>query len=461
MRGRNLKLLFHDDRPQVDWAPKELIDQVNVTPYWWERHCRDLSRHKAIDFDLLSADINYSEDNTDPEKQLKANSWGLLHAVMALARRRDDDTRGNHLPLAWEVRTVSPGAYRTDPAATRVYGLLRSFAAQPDQDESLEDCIHREYGQDHPAQDNPIPLGRGELADVFVEDLAHQPSRGTNPSDALARLLPQWRRLFWRAVDSGEVALSIDHLQQMIAALKQTSGALPAFTEESPTIGIAMSGGGAYGINLLSIMADLVDGDALDVRSENNSIAIFENGKKRAGSVVEWCEWIQETATGKRTTQQPSERLRNIAIRYTDQIQTAWIQKGALQNVKGDLQSVIDSTARSEHDRGLLFVILITHSCLYGRDFTTQEKLAVDYGYAHHPHLFRRPLLNNRSMFGEISRPSTFAKALLSALKNERHQLSDNWTWMRRGLRDWYEERLQGEVYRDIAMKRAPGLFAS
>lgn len=454
MRGRNLKLLFQDDRMQVQQAPKGLIEQVNVTPYWWERHCRDLARQKEIDFDLMSADINYTEDKSDPEKHSKGNSWGLIHALMAMARRPDDDSRGNRLPLAWEVRTVSPGAYRTDPAATRVYGLLRSLAAQPDEDESLEECIHREYGRDHPAQKNPIPLGRGELADVFVEDLAHQPSRGTNPDDALARLLPQWRWLFWRAVDSGKVALSIDHLLQMIATLKQTDGVLPVFTEEPPAIGVAITGGGAYGISLVSIMTDLVDGDVLDVRSENEAIAIFDTGKKRVGSVVEWCEWIQQTATGKLTTQRPAERLRNIAVRNTDALQAAWIQKG-------DLQGVMDSMARCDHDRGLLFIILIAHSCLYGRDFSTLTKLAVNYGYAHHDHLFGRPLEKNPSMFAQISSASKFAKTFLSALKDEPHRLGDNWTWMKRGLRDWYEEKLQGKVYRDIAMKRAPGLFGS
>src|SRR6185436_10970581 len=130
------------------------------------------------------ANINYSKDERDPghkptvgpTSEEESNAWGLVHALMAIARRRDDDGHGNHLPLAWEIRTVSPQAYRQNADATRLYGLLRSLAAEPEEGEMLEQAIHREFERDHPDALNRIHAD-GALIDAFVEDLAQQPSR--------------------------------------------------------------------------------------------------------------------------------------------------------------------------------------------------------------------------------------------------------------------------------------------
>jgi hypothetical protein len=463
MGARNLALFFPDDRLTKS-VRSDLIDLINSTPFLWERHCREIARNKQITIDLMSADINYTRDRTDPafDSNQESNSWGFVHALVGLVRRRSDDGYGNHLPLAWEVRTVSPDAYRHDNDATRLYGLVRSLAAEPEDAESLEDTIYREFERDHPQSANKIPRGKGTLADVFIQDLAQQRAQLSEPPDALTRLLPRWRMLFRRAVAARKVLIDPRRAQQTLKQLKRQTN-VRVDVDPVPTIPISKRGKSWYGISLLSVMADLVDGDHLDLTRTTSALAVVEDphSKPRPGNVLEWYQTIIEAAGGKLAIHELAEGLKNFANRFHDQIQLAPQKQGP------GLDDLVNNLARSEADRALLLIVLIAHTTLRGEDFTTLRQLSKKYRYTHSDNLFNRPLQRSESIFGPFSKTIIFAKNLDHALKGQNHSLGDTWEWIKQGLQAWYDEKLQRKllgdtdaIALDVAKKRAPGLFS-
>ena len=65
---RNLSLLVIDDVP-LTATPPNTIDIVKIGEsdrVTWLDHCRSLAREKTLDFDLLSIDILFDRDGTDP-----------------------------------------------------------------------------------------------------------------------------------------------------------------------------------------------------------------------------------------------------------------------------------------------------------------------------------------------------------------------------------------------------------
>ena len=458
MAPRNLTLFFPDDRPA---KPTPLfIDQINPTPFSWESHCREAAQTKQVMIDLLSADINYTEDDSDPAFVLEKppNSWGLVHALMGIARRREDDGYGNRLPLAWEIRTASPAGFRADKDATRLYGLLRSLAAEPRDHETVEHTVHREFERDHPSEKNQIPAGKGSLRDVFIQDLAQQPSRYSDPVDAVSRLLPKWREMFRRAVDRGGIAIDPTQARRILEKLKKQHS-VPLDPQHAPSIPIAKKGGGWYNISLLSVMADLLNDDFLDVAARFDTLLIVDapNAKPRPGTVLEWYQVILELAG---TPHDPAERLRTFANAVHERIHSA-----ALNPIKEGLDDYMKRLAGDE--RGWLFIVLIAHSCLVGKDCNTLQKLATTYNYAHNHQLFRRPVHDHPGMFAHISSASAYAKQLRKALRGEEHQLGVRSSWVKEGLRNYYDENLLSRLPGGteplplhVAKKNAPGLFA-
>jgi len=466
MEPRNLRLFFPDDRATLEEVDENLLTQVNVTPFRWREVCRAVAVDKRMNFDLMSADINYTEDTSDPGDSdgSKRNSWGLTHAMFGLARRQNDDGHGNHLPLAWEIRTVSPDAYVTDKDATRAYGLLRSLAAQPLDSESLEECIHREFAEEHPEYagqhpENPNPiLLNGTLKDAFIQDLANQPSRRSEPPDAANRLLPKWRRLFWRAVGTKQVLIDIPKTKRTLDSLKKQKSPLPVRDAKVPVIAISDGQTVVDRISLFSVMADLVKKDELDVTNDNPDLLVYTGAKtSHRGSVAEWYESLLEAALGTLAGIDPAQRLLNFALRINDQLQSRKGIDALIKNLKGKVQ-----------DKGLLLILVVAHSCLHGKDFTSEKSLEQAYACTIHENLFKRPLERFPELFSNIHQASVYATELLNALKNEPHQLGDNWLWIKSALNNWYstslEEKTRGDslkIPRTAAMKRAPGLFAS
>lgn len=469
MKPQNLTLFFSDDR-SVRGAAKELIHQINRTPYLWDRHCRDAAQNKQITIDLMSADVNYTMDESDPgylpmpgpTSERESNAWGLVHALMAIARRRADDGYGNHFPLAWEIRTVSPGAYRQNANATRLYGLLRSMAAEPEVGEMLEHTIRREFERDHPDDLNRIPAD-GSLTDIFVEDLAQQPSRLAEPIDAISRLMPQWRALFRRAVDAGRIIIDIDEAHKVLDSLK-TQQFIARNAEDIPSIPIAKAGSSEwYGISLLSVMADVVEENGLELRTPMNALPIVDapNARPHDGTVTEWYQTaVVENASGLLGVTAPAERLKSFANRSHDAIQAA-------RNNESRLDEFVKSKLRGRYyDRALFLIVLVGYSRLLGKDFEGLAQLSRSFRYEDHDNFFLRVIRTYPSIFSPMTSVPDFARELERALKNEEHQLGTNWTWIRQGLRLWYEEKLQQKVAGDryaippgVARKNAPGLF--
>lgn len=268
---RNLRLLVVDDAKLVE----DVSSDVDIVPIGnqnrissWEGHCEILASEKTCDFDLLTVDIVFDKDASDPSTAFLPpaaieavggyNSAGLSHGMMALARRSPVDSLGNLFPLAWEIRSVS-GRVLNHPElrteAVRAYGLLRALLAQPKQDESLTDCLVRE------AREASVPrkVQAGlSLAETFFEDLVTLPPFKGSGWGILERTLPTWRRNFLLAVERREVSVDSGALKEAIAKLDIL--AAQGGDEEVARLALPISGwrGRAeYGISLASIFADL------------------------------------------------------------------------------------------------------------------------------------------------------------------------------------------------------------
>lgn len=458
MHIRKLALFFPDDR-HATMAPASLIEQVNETPFIWSMHCIDAASRKQLRFDLMSADVNFELDETDPERgatEKKHNSAGLIHALMGIARREVLDGHRNRLPLAWEVRTMSPTLYSNDPHATRVYGLLRALAANPNPGETLPQCIRREYQDRHDRDGERAPLPETKsIRDIVTADLAQQPQQSSEAMDAVRRLLPEWRTRFLAAVDSGEVRIHVNKARAALKRIKKQVGPLPIADDGSVAIPIADEAGRAmYGISLFSAMADLVEEDRLDLASDSARIRI--SGVDHA-SVTLWYETVITAATGQWKTVDNAEQLARVGHLAEEYIRNK------------ELAVYFKSLDRRDLDRGLLFLTLVARETLKNRLQRSIKQLAIDYGFDefYNEQTFARPLRRRESVFPQVGGPSELAAELTKALHgDDSHRLGDHWSWIKAGLKNWYDVALRRTLTNDahgvdidVAQHRAPGLF--
>jgi hypothetical protein len=268
---RNLRLLVVDDveltedvSPDIDLVHIGDLNRVGS----WKEHCESLAVEKANDFDLLSVDIVFDKDATDPSTSFLPpaaieaiggyNSAGLSHGMMALARRSPADRFGNLLPLAWEVRSAKSRVLdhpelRTD--AVRSYGLLRALLAYPIGGETLAECVSRE------AREEPAPraIQSGlSLSETFLEDLVSLPEHHGSGWGIVGRLLPSWRHNALLAVRRRDLAINGASLREVETRLR---GLAPeAAREELGNLGLPISswrGRTEYEIALGSIFGDL------------------------------------------------------------------------------------------------------------------------------------------------------------------------------------------------------------
>lgn len=272
MLTRNLRLLVVDDSELAGNVPPA-IEVVRIGDHgrigFWLGHCESLARDKVIDFDLLSIDILFDRDGTDPsaaflptaalERMQWYNCAGLYHGMMALARRSHADQYGNSIPVSWEIRSVSASSLdhpELRAEAVRAYGLLRSFLARPNEGEDLEKCIIREAQQETPPR--ILRPGRN-IQETFLEDLRLLPGVAGSALGIVGRVLQQWRFRVREAVRANEMTLDVrilqEHRQRLATAEKGTARAL---LDELylPIAGWQQEE--EYGIGMISIFADLV-----------------------------------------------------------------------------------------------------------------------------------------------------------------------------------------------------------
>lgn len=317
MKTRNLRLLVIDDVDLADAAPAD-VDLVRITtPHkeqqqlnGWLQHSLSLGRHKSLQFDMMTVDINFCLDGSDPANLIKGddqdNCSGLYHGMMALARRATVDSARNALPLAWAMRTVDPklfdlAGYQDLAVETvRVYGLLRSLLAQQQPQETLAGCIIREHQQLFRRMARPPVTADSELLDVMHWDLTEQDAiRGASSASILGKLLPRWRLRFLEAVGRCDVRLDRDQLHKTISQLRpqvNKAGEAPVYlaADAPPCVALADGRGqAAYGLNLRSIMADLAGRKGIPLNTRAAAISGVPTG---TNTVFGWLEALLSRA---------------------------------------------------------------------------------------------------------------------------------------------------------------------
>lgn len=461
MDVRNLIMFFPDDTPLADQAQSPFIEIPNDTPFGWEAHCRDIFDARRengsglMTFDLLSGDINFSEDISDPDpNKTTDNAWGLVHALAALARRRVEDGYGNQLPLAWEVRSVEPDRYADNPEATRLYGLLRVLAADPEKGEHLEDCLWREFTERNarsPAADRWRK--GGALDKVMKADLAGQSSQTTDAGSAAERLLPVWRHRLWQAIGRGNVIIhhnraSAEYERLLDAVLRAEGTSIPYDTENPIILPIGDAGGTLrYGIDLFSIFADrLKPGPSKEsyCLSNHGWGPDDDDGQKRwqeGGNVVAWYDAIARRV--KADFQNTPVQLYNVALQ-------------ALKMLPTDQRN--DLLEGSPLKKALLYTFLCAHSII-SRDNEDFGCNGIDnpYRLLVNEQTWRRALKTNRSLFPRMT-PVPFGGALRLALKGHPVSLGEHWHWIKAGLQMWLRKSGDPELLK-LAEKNTPGLF--
>lgn len=451
MTVRNLRMFFSDDHS----APQEcrFIDIITKPSFGWVEHCYDTFESPRIGFELLSSDINFTEDVTDPGQPSDANSWGLIHALAALARR-DHAAYGCDLPLAWEVRSASPEAYRGDPAAIRAYGLLRSMAASPLAGESLEDCIwreHRERSQPPPGLAFEAWRAQG-LTKIFAEDLAAHQARGTDAVRACERLLPQWRDRFRQAAAQGRVRIC-ESFNAVRRALPR-GGTLTS--DRSDPVGLplmAEDGGVKERLNLFSVFADVVhhgpdQSDVLDLDVPFREIRI-PGQPGEAFSVRQWLEDLGRAAHVLVNSVSPDTRFALVLHDVFERMPTdprdghdeAWASGNPLREYMGRHGFAVE--------RAMVLCALVFHRTLEGHDDVSHGALVRRYSLATNPQSWSRPIRETPSLFPQIGGPEEVAAELQQALRGRPHRLGRQGDWMLRGLAKWIAETADSQLPRN------------
>lgn len=242
----------------------------------YEQHCINLAFEKELDFDLLTIDINFKNDYTDPEYWQYKNiddiviPSGLHHGLAKWGQRKKQDNYGNCLPLAWEIRSVTPELFDKDPVRryqiARIYGIIRAIYAQPkDKDnENLINCILREH--DEQPDTLPIPPEvldeiKDDLIEVMLADLRYQGQRTGYGIDLLKRLLPDWQKRFLSSVEV-KIRVNVDALTNTINSLNKKKGLIDTLDDSNKDVAIEICNANndtVYGIRLWSIFANLID----------------------------------------------------------------------------------------------------------------------------------------------------------------------------------------------------------
>lgn len=474
---RNLKLFYLDDR--IPPVVRAHIDLVFDGLYGWQTHCRHILAAPHLEFDLLSADINFSEDTTDPAHiESDANTtWGLVHALAALARRQHQDRVRNHLPLAWEVRSVSPNMYRQDSGGLRVYGLLRSLAAMPKGDEDIFDCIAREYEESYPdALNLPKYDHAGKKLDVlFTEDLARQGSHNSDVRGIITRLLPNWRRRFLEMVRTGRCNLGVTIANEQLKALFRQD-CIMAIPNGGPFVPIGNSHFETeYGIWLASVFADKLRPDdegrmILPLKEMFADLAFAEDPHEPV-TITEWYGHLIKLGTGAEAMGSPVP----LFLQVVAQAYPAIVASKATEN-KSEL-SPLHNKLRSEEgtrhtavqftprQRAMVLCFLCALSVLENeapakslKDIDEQYKIITN------ERTWRDGVNRYRGDFGGL-RPGEITKRVSRAMKGDAdHELGVIWSWLSEGLARWIRSQSKPRDskkyadWRTQVARRAPGL---
>ena len=248
----------------------------------WQYHCEDVFRHKEIEFDLLSIDIRFSADISDPENYFSKrnhsntdvqsfNINGLYHGLMSMARRKQTDDFGNVMPLAWEIRTASPMiADQADlkPELARVMGFFYAMAGVRRNNQSFENYIRELVG----------PKSGENLCENLLQyfrDNGGLPGKGVGVT---ARLMPDWRKEFKKSVKDGLVSIDMGALQKHRSKFSTLLASNMSFNDilnsNYASIPIADDKGySQYLIPLRSIFSDRFKRRKIDKLKENSVAA--------------------------------------------------------------------------------------------------------------------------------------------------------------------------------------------
>ncbi len=388
---------------------------------------------------------------------------GLYHGMALLARRQAIDHARNVLPLAWEVRSATPGTFggRSDlrSDALRGYALLRSLLANPEPDETLEQCIQREYMVTHPHAE---PLCNGSLLEVLEADLQQQEPSSGLPSEILQKLLPRWRRSFRKAVERREVLVHIPELEKQVQLLSALAGGGRTVVKVSQTNALSIplhdvdETEAVEGIRLDSIMADLVATGVIDIVEKT---ARLDHGTGLM-SVTEWCNDLLEIARSKGPWpgmfRRMSEQFEKVAQANLRSVGELW---GTCHGIQGD------------NNRFLLYILMrvrlwMTKTDPDGRDPVDRgdrvaPTLSGIYGINANEQTYRRPARSNRIL---RTTPGDLRSALREALESGSGLLvrSGIWDgWLADELRKYLlvPREKAGLGLDDVTVrKRAPGL---
>lgn len=452
MQIRNLSIFIVDDRP-VSVFLRRLYD-VNATPYGWVAHCMDAAEEKQLVFDLLSSDVNYSEDMTDPAwspaLKGKFSCWGLVHALTVLARRNPMDDEGNVLPLEWEIRSAAPQLVSGDVWATRLYGLLRSLAAQPEPEETLSDCIKREHLErwNRPLETSATDQVICSYPQLFSDDLAKQDPQDSDQESMVDRLLPSWRSKLLAAVKDGRVRLHLRTLERCARHLRLRS-AISVTDERDGELCIPFSssatGDFAYGINLFSVLGDLFSRDqiaesgelSLDTTKKFDALRIDEPGYSGPVSIAEWFDHLRVKVKGVQTPAGLDKEMLAVAAKLED-----CLGQGDDQAKADALQDLLGKLAGEYTRMGILYILLVARRQLLGFSHTRQAELGAAY---HHISIgtqtFSRPIRSQAGVFPQIGGPDKLGREICNAMSGRNHRLGAYWAeWIKPGLSLWYDE---------------------
>jgi hypothetical protein len=428
----------------------------------WMQHCINLGNEKELEFDLLSIDVNFDTDRTDPQNVLGVrgvNASGLYHGMMALARRRTLDEIGNSLPLSWEVRSISPEIFASSTTieieSIRAYGLLRSSLAEPQHGESLIDCIIREHLQKH----NPSPstadikelerAKEGGLIGVMRWDLVNQPQLTGAGMGATSRLLGLWRAEFLRRVKTHRV-----HVDAKILTLEKER--LDQFSRDGLPVDIssktfdpvlALAGWklvGHYGIRLSSVMADLVVDGKLDVRAISPRL---KDHRDQNCSVLDWLRDIMELNGIPGGTRDLHSHFIKFAKRVHD-----WAESGSTESAPFWSDSGTMSVYWSQV---MAYCIMLTRSQLLSRPVHTADdrRIATALNLSYNENTFRRAFVNTK--FGGCDNPRQFRQALADAFDGHPY-LFAQLPWLKEVLKEFCKE---AKVTENTLKNKAKGLL--
>jgi hypothetical protein len=470
---RNLSLFIVDDRPVS--TPKFLrsIIDVNVTPYGWIAHCLDAADNKQLSFDLLSSDINYSEDGDDPgwspSLKGKFSCWGLVHALAVLARRKLVDEEGNVLPLEWEIRSVTPEQVQGDLWATRLYGLLRSLAAQPKRGESLCDCIRREHAEkwSKPLETAATEQELCSYPELFTDDLVQQKKQDSLQEEMVERLLPNWRTKLFKAVKDKQLRLHLRTLEKLTKRLKQRleiDVKDPRDRDLCIPLSSSATGDFAYGISLFSVLADLFSRDRvnesgemrLDTVKKFDALQAAESGRSGALSIHEWLDLLRAVAGGVETP----TGLQNVMYSVSRSLEEC-LAKGDDQSKAEALEGLLRGLDGDYTRRGILYILMVARRQILGFAHTRKAQFRAAYYHIYiDPQTFTRPLREQVNVFPKIGGPDKLGIELCNAMSGSNHRLGAGWEeWIKPGLLLWYDQYKDKVDPRGKNRKKfAPGL---